>query len=212
MPVAKRNSARCEIFILAGGLSTRMGRDKSRIRLGSRTLLGHVRQTAEKTGLRVRVIRRDAVPRCGPMGGIYTALQRSSADCLLFLACDMPFISTELLGSILKKGDAATARSHSKRIAYSVLHKTGRNTQQAIRNTNFSHAIFATDGQRVGFPILLHREPAFPIIARQIEAGEFSLQTLAKKLRAKKLRFPGSQLGNINTPGELTRANGNLPR
>src|SRR5437879_712927 len=37
------------------------------------------------------------VPRCGPLGGIYTALQTTRAQVILFLACDMPFITTELM-------------------------------------------------------------------------------------------------------------------
>ena len=44
----------CEIFILAGGLSSRMGRDKSRICLGRRTMLGHVRAVATQLQLPVR--------------------------------------------------------------------------------------------------------------------------------------------------------------
>lgn len=90
----------CEICLLAGGLSTRMGRDKARLRLGRRTLLGHVRAAARQTGLPVRVIRRDLVPRCGPLGGIYTALKTSRTDTVLFLACDMPFVSAALLGRL----------------------------------------------------------------------------------------------------------------
>lgn len=57
-----------EVFILAGGLSARMGRDKARLRLRGRTLLAWVRAAARATGWPVRVIRRDLVPRCGPLG------------------------------------------------------------------------------------------------------------------------------------------------
>src|SRR5262245_26747021 len=85
-----------EICILAGGLSKRMGRNKSRLSLGNITMLGHIRKTAEATGLPVRVIRRDCVPKCGPLGGIYTALKTTEADAILFLACDMPLVTTEL--------------------------------------------------------------------------------------------------------------------
>ena len=72
-----------------------MGRDKSRLKLGRRTMLGHIRAEAKTLGLPVRVIRRDLVPRCGPLGGIFTALKTTSADGVLFLACDMPFIRSE---------------------------------------------------------------------------------------------------------------------
>jgi hypothetical protein len=63
----------CEICILAGGLSSRMGRNKAALRIGRRTLLGVVRDNARRLDLPVRVIRRDLVPRCGPLGGICPA-------------------------------------------------------------------------------------------------------------------------------------------
>src|SRR2546430_17716334 len=92
-----RSQPSIEICLLAGGQSRRMGRDKSRLKLGRRTLLGHIRAEAKTLGLPVRVIRRDLVPRCGPLGGIYTALKSTRADGVLFLACDMPFVRAALL-------------------------------------------------------------------------------------------------------------------
>src|SRR6266566_1093085 len=94
-------SSSVEICILAGGLSRRMGRDKSRLRLGRRTMLGHIRGEARKLGFPVRVIRRDAVPRCGPLGGVYTALKTTRAHAVVFLACDMPFVSADLIAFLL---------------------------------------------------------------------------------------------------------------
>jgi molybdopterin-guanine dinucleotide biosynthesis protein A len=85
------------ISILAGGRSLRMGRDKARLRFRGRSLLAHVRAAAGETGWPVRVIRRDVIARCGPLGGIYTALKSSRAGAELFLACDMPFVSTRWL-------------------------------------------------------------------------------------------------------------------
>ena len=91
----------CEICLLAGGLSSRLGRDKTRLRLGRRTLLGHVRSVARALELPVRVLRRDLVPRCGPLGGVYSALKTSETDAILFLACDMPFVSATLLKTLV---------------------------------------------------------------------------------------------------------------
>src|SRR5262245_52722575 len=93
------------ICILAGGLSERMGREKARMRLGRRTLLGHVRRTAESLGLDVRVIRKDLVPRCGPIGGIYTGLKTSRHEAELFLSCDMPFLMADLLRRVRRMGN-----------------------------------------------------------------------------------------------------------
>lgn len=116
-----------EVYILAGGLSTRMGRDKSRMRLGGKTLLQHVEDAARAVDWPVQVIRRDLVPRCGPLGGIYTAFQTSGADTLLFLACDMPFVSGGFLQHFVKQLERGT------------------------------EAVFAGESGRAGFPILLRR-------------------------------------------------------
>jgi len=99
--VTALTAPRHEICILTGGLSSRMGTDKSRLRLGRRTLLGHIRATAHAVGLQPRVIAADLAPRCGPLAGVYTALATSHAEVILFLACDMPFISPQSLQSLL---------------------------------------------------------------------------------------------------------------
>lgn len=171
---------RIAISILAGGRSVRMGRDKTRLRLGGRSLLGHVRAAAEVTGWPVRVIRRDAVPQCGPLGGIYTALQSSRSGVELFLACDMPFVSPALL------------------------------TELADRLGPKRDAVFTTANGRVGFPFLL-RTAVLPVVEKQIQNQQFSLQTLAKVLGAVLFRVPKGrtpELRNINTPAEWQTARG----
>jgi len=94
------------ISILAGGLSARMGRDKARMRLSQSSLLGHVRKMADELGVSVRIIRRDLVSRCGPLGGIYTALKTSGAEAEIFLACDMPFVPVELLRQLVRRSNS----------------------------------------------------------------------------------------------------------
>jgi len=74
-----------------------MGSDKSRAKIGRRTMLSLAAAAAKEAGLRVRVVRRDSVPRCGPMGGVVTALRRSRAEVVVFLSCDMPFVRPALL-------------------------------------------------------------------------------------------------------------------
>jgi molybdopterin-guanine dinucleotide biosynthesis protein A len=158
-----------------------MGRDKSRVQLGRRTLLQRVRAAATLLGLPVRVIRRDAVPRCGPLGGIYTALNRSRADGVLFLACDMPFVSATFLESLLKK----------------------------FQRTTNPIAFFTYLDDRAGFPCLLPRQNALPIVAQQIAKSELSLQSLARALHTQAIRPSRGmkrQFINVNTPADLKKA------
>lgn len=88
------------ICILAGGRSSRMGHDKSAIRLGGRTLLQIVTETAGTLGCPVGLIRNDVVASCGPLGGILTGFRRFPETRLLFLSCDMPFVSRALLEAL----------------------------------------------------------------------------------------------------------------
>ncbi len=94
-------SSQIEACILAGGLSTRMGREKARLKFRGHTLLCHARALVDEVGLPCRVIRRDAVPRCGPLGGIITALRTTKLSRILFLSCDMPFITSKLVQRLL---------------------------------------------------------------------------------------------------------------
>jgi molybdopterin-guanine dinucleotide biosynthesis protein A len=155
-----------------------MGRDKSRLRLGRRTMLEHIRRAARAAGLSVRVIRKDAVPRCGPLGGIYTALKSTRAQTILFLACDMPFITADLLCWMLANGGG------------------GRKQPLFIRTRGTA-----------GFPLLLPRT-ALATVSKQIHEGEFSLQALVKVVKAKLIRPRrgfADQLRNVNTPSEWIR-------
>jgi molybdopterin-guanine dinucleotide biosynthesis protein A len=164
--------------ILAGGRSSRMGRDKSGLRVGRRTMLAHARQAARTLGLPVRVIRRDLVPRCGPLGGVLTALKTSRAQGELFLACDMPFVSVALLRKLLR------VLSGSRRAAFTLIDRLA------------------------GFPFVLRVECA-PIVEAHIAAKEFSLQALARALRAPLVSPPGRECKatfNINTRADLAAA------
>jgi molybdopterin-guanine dinucleotide biosynthesis protein A len=107
--VQKRASTELEICILAGGLSTRMGRNKTTLRLSGKSLLARVRAVAKETEFPFRVIRRDVVKRCGPLGGIVTVCRTSKAKSILFLACDMPFISQRLLRDLTRSSGSTRA-------------------------------------------------------------------------------------------------------
>src|SRR5687768_14439706 len=99
-----------EGFILAGGASSRMGADKSQLRLGGRTLVERVAHALRPLAARVSVVssRPDAsvfglavIPdiheSSGALGGLHAALRGCAADWAAVVSCDLPFVTDELL-------------------------------------------------------------------------------------------------------------------
>jgi molybdopterin-guanine dinucleotide biosynthesis protein A len=98
--------------ILAGGKSSRMGRDKARLEIGGETLLARQIRLARETGaaeifisgraetdyseFNCRVLQ-DKFPDAGPLAGIERALDSVSTPLLLVLAVDLPEMSKEFL-------------------------------------------------------------------------------------------------------------------
>jgi molybdopterin-guanine dinucleotide biosynthesis protein A len=163
-----------------------MGRNKAALRLGGRSLLTIVRRTASELGSSVRVIRRDLIKRCGPLGGIHAALTTARADAELFLACDMPFVSAGWLRKI--------ARAH-------------RSGALAVFSC-LRQAPSTGSGRAVGFPCLISRS-LLPEVLEQLATGDRSLHGLAARLDATLLdaspRYE-PQLFNINTPEDWAYA------
>ena len=101
-------------FILAGGESTRMGRDKALLELDGAPLILRVARLVESvagtpvvvgaperfTALSLRVVA-DDWPVAGPLGGIATALRVSSARWNLIVACDLPYLTKAWLESLV---------------------------------------------------------------------------------------------------------------
>ncbi len=97
-------------IILAGGLSSRMGADKSLLPFAGVPLARRVvelfRPHVEDVILVVSdprpysdfgvTVVTDVLPRRGPLGGLYTGLLHSRADLNVVAACDMPFASPAL--------------------------------------------------------------------------------------------------------------------
>ncbi len=109
-------------FVLAGGMSTRMGTDKALLMFEGRTLLDRALETARKVspdvwiagdpakyGSFARCIP-DVYPQCGPLGGIHAALTSSQTELNLMFAVDLPFVTTELLQFLIDRArDSAPA-------------------------------------------------------------------------------------------------------
>ena len=111
-----------EGWVLAGGRSVRMGRDKARIELAGRSLLGRMLEKLEALGVRARVaglrdpvdgVTAEVIPDehrdCGPLSGMETALSRSEAELVLVLGVDLPLLETEFLVWMLQRAETTGA-------------------------------------------------------------------------------------------------------
>lgn len=100
------------LAIIAGGQSRRMGRDKAFVDLAGKPLIEHVIERSADLGQAETILitnkpaqyahlglpmHSDILPDKGSLGGIYTALVQAQCPDVLALACDMPFVNSDLL-------------------------------------------------------------------------------------------------------------------
>ena len=111
----------CIGVVLAGGLSSRMGRDKALLSWRGRPLLEHQLDVLRQAGadeVRVSGSREDyagvadSVPQAGPLGGLAGIAQALPGDAeLLVIPVDMPLLQPGLLQRL--RGERPRARSLS---------------------------------------------------------------------------------------------------
>jgi molybdenum cofactor guanylyltransferase len=121
-----------EAFLLAGGESSRMGRNKALLELNGEPLIQRAANllTALVSSISLVISATqpanskntdpysnfglptlvDSWPSAGPLGGIATALAAAQSKSCLILACDMPFLTREWLTFLLDQ----SARSESE--------------------------------------------------------------------------------------------------
>ena len=175
-------------FILAGGQSRRMGRDKAMLPWDTGTLLDHMIELARAVANPVRVVGRDPLPDrmpgLGPLSGIATGLETSSTDANLFIAVDLPFLTKDFLEYL------------RSRIEDSI------------------HPLVAC---KIGsaFPLCIGVwRPMLPEIKRRLTAGRLSLRDLIltgsteliSEAQLLDLKFDASLFRNINTEEDYRRA------
>jgi molybdenum cofactor guanylyltransferase len=97
--------------ILAGGKSSRMGKDKALIDIHGKPIIRHVIETMKQIFDRVIIIANDQrlyrlfglevfsdiYVDCGPLGGIHSAFFHTFSDKLFIIACDTPDVSPDLI-------------------------------------------------------------------------------------------------------------------
>jgi molybdopterin-guanine dinucleotide biosynthesis protein A len=111
-------------FILAGGESARMGRDKALLELGGEALIVRTARLVESAAGGATVIGDSAAyralglrtmgddwPGAGPLGGMATALRASRARWSLVVACDLPYLTKPWLDYAIGRAFASRAEA-----------------------------------------------------------------------------------------------------
>jgi molybdopterin-guanine dinucleotide biosynthesis protein A len=102
--------------VLAGGKSTRMGRDKALLDLQGRAFIQRIAETLQEVFQRVIVIsdrgqgyrflglpiHGDVLKNCGPLAGIHAALKYSSTDTVFIVSCDLPFLTPAIVKQVVE--------------------------------------------------------------------------------------------------------------
>jgi molybdopterin-guanine dinucleotide biosynthesis protein A len=97
-----------EGFILMGGQSSRMGADKSRLKIEGVTFAELIALALAPVTRSIRAVGNEAqdlglsaaadiFPGWGALGGLHAALAACQAEWSLVVACDLPFVTTSLL-------------------------------------------------------------------------------------------------------------------
>jgi molybdopterin-guanine dinucleotide biosynthesis protein A len=188
------------LVIQAGGESRRMGQDKALLPFQGRTLIERVLDRASHLAdellvttnkpenyafLGLRLVA-DVIPGRGALGGLYTALSAATQPLVAVVACDMPFVSPELLAFerdlLLKEGyDAAIPR---------------------------------TSGGTEPFHAVYRREGCLPHVEAVIQADKWRVDAWYAKANVRLLSPEetrpydprGLAFWNVNTPEELAEA------
>ena len=95
-----------DAFILAGGASRRMGTDKSQLLIDNQTFIDRIADTLLKLTDSVTIVGPTAIPpfqnvpdvyaQWGALGGLHAALSASRREWTIVVACDLPFVTSEL--------------------------------------------------------------------------------------------------------------------
>src|ERR1700730_5378875 len=108
-------------FILAGGRSSRMGKDKALLELGGKPLIVRAVELAHRVAADVEIVGdpekfgaygpvvADVYRDRGPLGGIHAALKDTGAEWNLILAVDLPFLTAPFLYYLLQRAQSADA-------------------------------------------------------------------------------------------------------
>jgi molybdenum cofactor guanylyltransferase len=148
-------------YVLAGGKSFRMGRDKALLVLAGKPLLRHAVKKLRRVCMDVRVLSAnpefaayapivaDIHPGCGPLGGIEAGLAHSVFEWNLFMPVDMPFLPSIFVDSWVRR--------------------TLADEKRGVRIS-----MFTVDGRPQPTLVILHKDVT-PFVTSALERREYKL-------------------------------------
>jgi molybdopterin-guanine dinucleotide biosynthesis protein A len=97
--------------IIAGGTSGRFGSDKSLYVFNGKPMISHTYDVVKKIFDEIYIIAPDGekfsfldakiipdiIPKLGPLGGIYTAIESIDTERVFIFPCDMPFLNSKFI-------------------------------------------------------------------------------------------------------------------
>jgi molybdopterin-guanine dinucleotide biosynthesis protein A len=189
-----------EGFILAGGQSRRMGTEKSRLVLDGETFVERIARQLSDVTRSVKIVgdnlnapessprnlpvAPDVYPGWGALGGVHAALAACSESWALVVACDFPFVRSELFVSLAD-----------------------------VREDFEAVAPIQQDGIPQPLCSLYRVEPCLALAEQLIKSGERKPITLLQSVRTRWVlfselsRLEGADcfFDNINTPEDYAR-------
>ena len=180
------------LLVLAGGKSSRMGRDKAELLLGEKSFLECILEKAEMLGIRkkylsghgwegkgVRTVP-DRYRERGPLGGMHACFSVMDTPYALVLPVDVPQISMSVLQILLDAHGRLLNKNHQEYVRPLLL-SHGERTEPLI-------GIYpAMLGRKIG--AIIEKKPA-PVFRLLDETGYDICRVSAREW----------ELGNINTP------------
>jgi molybdopterin-guanine dinucleotide biosynthesis protein A len=188
------------LAILTGGKSKRMGQDKAFLSFLGETLVERIMRRLDGLAQEVLFIGPnclntnlsgirsipDLLPGRGPLGGLYTALNAASQPAVALIACDMPFVSADLL-------------------AYQ---------NQLLESENMDIVLASTARGLEPLHAIYRRKTCLPATRDALNNGENRLISWFPKVKVRILTYSeiipfdnhGLTFLNVNTPDELIRA------
>ena len=203
--------------ILAGGKSSRMGRDKASLTLGNETFLQRIAAELDACGFQEKYVSlgigekteiripggwtavRDRYRDCGPLGGIHAALSECRAEWALFVSCDTPLYRRELAELLISKVPGLSEVSGKEMVP-----------EDPEQSAGPQLVIPVTPDGRWHMTCALWRRTLLPEVEAQLKSGDYRLRKLCLKDGGPSpgtvlVRLEGEQaafaemLNNINT-------------